>query len=627
VKRSLFSSLVIVVVAAALAQGGLTATAQKAAPPKDALGSRRKEMMEKLPPHLRRGATPEAKAAWEKLTPQQREQVKAKVHESMGKAVQEHKEKKRAEKAERKGWKEIVKGRATEGAVEAEALFTDDRGERRSLKAKERAGARPERAADAQARAGRRQAAPLARGAGWGAEVASASGSGFRQLPSAKSGLRAEPLRFAPRAVNMAGTAAALQQTAGPKTVDQYVADFYQGALGRQPNPAETRQWAPQLAQAQQQGHAAAAAVAESLGRTLFASQEYADRGRSDYDYVGDLYLAWLQRPADQSGQGWWAGEVGLHGRAAVLNAFPASGEFHELIDKLYAAATFDTDLDGLTDHFEAQVADAFTPIYHISAYEPDQFATFNPFKPQTVAQRLGQTPYSHYRVQPLGFDYDYQNRLVSVLRIDYLTLLDHDSGLVTGGDCGLFPGLSSIEGMGPHNLDNERAAVLVAAPVSAYSYNLDPMSYGAYSYYTAAHENTVTDKSRYVDFYSPVPAGWHIHLALSLSKHGTYTFNPDYLWLLPDEIIWSTLAAVDYYCYQTTFDFAYGWSDLVCLAAQYYAYGAFYECAVERFFDQGGRFAEQRVNVGEATNPAPGYHFIQDWDTGLYQKLADPVF
>lgn len=624
--RSLFSSLIVVVMTASLTLGGLTATAQKAEQPKDALGSRRKEMMEKLPPELRRGASPEAKEAWEKLTPQQREQVKAKVHEAFDKTVREHKEKKRAEKAERKGWKEIVKGKATEGAADVEALFTDPKGERKTLKVKERAGARPAPAEAAKAGARAPQAGPLSRAGAWGAEVASVSGSGFKQLPSAKAGLRAEPLRYAPRAVGMAAVAAAVQMTAGAKTVDQYVADFYQGALGRQPSPAETRQWAPQLAQAQQQGHAAVAAVADSLGRMLFASQEYANRWRSDYDYVGDLYLAWLQRPADQGGQNWWTGEVGLHGRGAVLNAFPASGEFHELIDKLYAAATFDTDLDGLTDHFEAQVADAFTPIYHISAYEPDHFATFNPFKPQTVAQRLGQTPYSHYRVQPLGFDYDYQGRLVSVLRIDYLTLLDHDSGLVTGGNCDLFPGLTSFEGAGAHNLDNERAAVLVAAPVWSYAYNLDPMSYGAYSYYTAAHEHTVFDKSRYIDFYSPVPAGWHIHLALSLSKHGTYTFNPDYLWMLPDEIIWGTLAAIDYYCFRWTWD-GPGWNDLGCLAMQYYAYGAFYECAVERFFDQGGRFAEGRVNVGEPTYPAPGYHFIQDWDTGLYQKLADPVF
>lgn len=149
----------------------------------------------------------------------------------------------------------------------------------------------------------------------------------------------------------------------------------------------------------------------------------------------------------------------------------------------------------------------------------------------QVLLQRYGQTPLIYYRVQPLGFDYNYYGQLVSVLRIDYLTLIDHDSGLVTGGDCDIFPGLNELEGMQAHDIDDERSVVLVAAPVYGYYFNQDPMAYSAYSYFTTAHENTLTDKTRYYDFpYNPIPAGLHINLALSLYKHGTYAFNPDYL-------------------------------------------------------------------------------------------------
>src|SRR4051812_45383633 len=152
-------------------------------------------------------------------------------------------------------------------------------------------------------------------------------------------------------------------------------------------------------------------------------------------------------------------------------------------------------------------------------------------------------------------------------------------------------------------------------------------MAYSAYSYFTTAHENTLTDKTRYYDFpYNPIPAGLHINLALSLYKHGTYAFNPDYLPILPDDIIYSAIAGVDYYC-SRLFDDSWGISDYLCLAAEYYLYGAFYACAVERFFDQGGRFADRRINVGEPDHPINGADFIRDDTHHLYSKLVNPTF
>ena len=287
-----------------------------------------------------------------------------------------------------------------------------------------------------------------------------------------------------------------------------------------------------------------------------------------------------------------------------------------------------DADADGLPESFENTVADAFTPFYHVSGGEPDNFATFFDSPSQMVQQSLGKTPFSYFRVQPLGFAYNYWGQLVSVLRIDYLTLWDHDSGLVVGGNCSIFPPLSGLAGSISHVIDNERSAVLVAAPVSTYTYNLNPSAYSAYSYYTAAHENTLFDHSMYADFpTNPIPAGLHIHLGLSLSKHATYTFNPDMMTLVPDYIIASAVAAVDYYCYRSIFDYDFGWNDIFCLAAIYYTYGAINECAVERFIDQGGQYAQGRVNVGEPNRPINGANFIRDNTHGLYGKLVNPTF
>src|SRR5215207_2433088 len=116
-----------------------------------------------------------------------------------------------------------------------------------------------------------------------------------------------------------------------------------------------------------------------------------------------------------------------------------------------------DADADGLPESFENQLADSFTPFYHVSAGEPDNFATFFDSPTQMVQQSLGKTPFSYFRVQPLGFAYNYWGQLVSVLRIDYLTLWDHDSGLVVGGNCSIFPPLSGFAGSYNHIIDNER--------------------------------------------------------------------------------------------------------------------------------------------------------------------------
>jgi hypothetical protein len=42
----------------------------------------------------------------------------------------------------------------------------------------------------------------------------------------------------------------------------------------------------------------------QNLGGTLFHSQEYLNRNRSDHDFVYDLYKAFLHREPDQGGLG-----------------------------------------------------------------------------------------------------------------------------------------------------------------------------------------------------------------------------------------------------------------------------------------------------------------------------------
>lgn len=561
--RRIISVLTIVCLSLTLCIGGLPVSAQQINNDKnleDPFATPRaktKEFFDKLPESLKRGASPEAKAAWDKLTPQEREKVKAKVdkifEEAKAKAVKE-KEARRAQKRERKTWRDVIKGKSNDTGSDITLLFSDKQGTRKLIKAKE-----------SEAVIGtQREACDYC-------DPDPCFGCYPYNQPPQVDISPSPSFGTAPLAVNF---------TANAYDPDGYITSYYwnfgDGQTANGASVSHTYQ------------------TAGNFNATVTVTDDYGDSASASVII------------------------------SASSGTQPPQGE--------------SADGDILPDAFENTLADAFTPVYHVSAYEPDNFATFGNFVPQTVQQRLGPNPISHFRVTPLGIGYNRSNpsQLLSVIRIDYLTLWDRDSGLVTGGDCDAFPGLTSLEGIGPHELDNERSVVLVAAPVpgndpyNVQSFNLNPYAYGAYSYYTAAHENTFFDKSRYVDFpTNPIPAGWHINLALALSKHATYTFNPDYLPLVPDYVIYSAYGIAVAACYETWFN-DFGIGDIVCLAALYYLYGAFFECGVERFINQGGSFAQTRINIGEPNRPINGAGFIQDDSPRafrLYSKLINPVF
>ena len=134
--------------------------------------------------------------------------------------------------------------------------------------------------------------------------------------------------------------------------MDQFVKNFYQGALNRQPNATELAAWTDQLRQAYSQGQSQLLSTAIYFGRQLFKSQEYLSRNRIDHDYVYDLYKAYLQREPDQSGWDFWTGQVGLNGRDAVRAGFEQSPEFATKVASLCplgSGGTFSIPTDGLT--------------------------------------------------------------------------------------------------------------------------------------------------------------------------------------------------------------------------------------------------------------------------------------
>lgn len=165
---------------------------------------------------------------------------------------------------------------------------------------------------------------------------------------------------------------------------------------------------------------------------------------------------------------------------------------------------------------------------------------------------------------------------------------------------------------------------MLVAAPLVNGGFNPDPNAYSLYTVYMAAHEGTITDQSAYGDFSPAVPAGNHLNLAQSLSKHSTYNFNPDYYPIIPAWAIASAEATIDALYAEGVYD------EGTYLFYQALLSDTVYGCVVERFSDQGGNFAGTRINVGEPATPINGSTFIQDdSDRALHltDKLTTPIF
>jgi hypothetical protein len=291
-----------------------------------------------------------------------------------------------------------------------------------------------------------------------------------------------------------------------------------------------------------------------------------------------------------------------------------------------------DSDQDGLPNTFEAQVANLLTPFYHVSTSEKTGtgFAIFGDFVPETPVQIFGPVPpRSYFRVTPMGFANGGSTQY-GFVRLDYLTLWNRDDGLSIGGLCAVdltfaldlagFDASQILNGATSHPLDNERSAVLIAAPTTAFNtYDTNANNYFAYSFFTAAHEGTVLDRSQFYDPSPPVPVsgGAHLVVFLSRAKHGTYTFNPNGLPLVPDVVIVATFETI-----QFLFD------NLLITPEKYYAYSvaaysAFYECVIEHFGDQGGEFGLAKTNVGEIAHPSVGFIL----DPKLSPKLTVPLW
>jgi hypothetical protein len=133
-------------------------------------------------------------------------------------------------------------------------------------------------------------------------------------------------------------TQAIYGNTAARAEVDT-VMDFYRGILGRLPDDAGFDFWVQRFRAAQCQGAAAVAAEADSISASFAGGAEYANRGRGNAQYVGDLYNAILRRGGDGDGVRFWVGQLdsGAQTRDQVRRAFLSTPEFGDRVSSIVA--------------------------------------------------------------------------------------------------------------------------------------------------------------------------------------------------------------------------------------------------------------------------------------------------
>ncbi|MBV8857427.1 MAG: PD40 domain-containing protein, partial [Acidobacteria bacterium] len=121
---------------------------------------------------------------------------------------------------------------------------------------------------------------------------------------------------------------------------DQFVQNFLQWGLARQPNGDEGSYWSDILRAAYPRGQGTMLLAMREFGMTVFESAEYAARNRSDHWYIYDLYKTYLMREPDPSGWAWWEGRVPEMGREQLRQAFDESVEFNNIVATLTASGT-----------------------------------------------------------------------------------------------------------------------------------------------------------------------------------------------------------------------------------------------------------------------------------------------
>jgi DNA-binding beta-propeller fold protein YncE len=113
------------------------------------------------------------------------------------------------------------------------------------------------------------------------------------------------------------------------------VMDFYRGLLARLPDSGGFSFWVGQFRTAQCQGQQAVYSQVESISSSFMNGSEYVGRGRTNAQFVGDMYNTFLRRGGEQGGVQFWIDQLngGTMTRDQVRRNFIASSEFTDRVN------------------------------------------------------------------------------------------------------------------------------------------------------------------------------------------------------------------------------------------------------------------------------------------------------
>jgi hypothetical protein len=113
-------------------------------------------------------------------------------------------------------------------------------------------------------------------------------------------------------------------------TITSYINNFYSVAWVRAPSGGELAADTASLngTCVGSDGTRAFRVAAATYGQAFFTNVEYTARGRTDSQFIDDLYQAYLGRAADSVGHAFWQGRIAALGRDGVSRSFAYSMEY-----------------------------------------------------------------------------------------------------------------------------------------------------------------------------------------------------------------------------------------------------------------------------------------------------------
>ena len=122
--------------------------------------------------------------------------------------------------------------------------------------------------------------------------------------------------------------------TPTPEPIRELITDFYQGILGRAPEAGAVDSWETGYFDYALSFNIDVRFVPREMARLIFLSQEYANRNRTDSDFITDCYQVFLDRDPSPTELNNWI--TGVWNRSQVMTIFSESEEFATRIQNMY---------------------------------------------------------------------------------------------------------------------------------------------------------------------------------------------------------------------------------------------------------------------------------------------------